>query len=44
MVWLAPGVVLYAVVGLVGLFVLALCRSASWAADDNERDGMPNRG
>jgi hypothetical protein len=43
MVWLAPGVVAYAVVGLVGLFVLALCRSASWAADENERGEIAER-
>jgi hypothetical protein len=43
MVWLAPGLVAYTVVGLVGLFVLALCRSASWAAEESERDEISRR-
>ena len=43
MVWLAPGLVAYAVVGLVGLFVLALCRPATWAADEGERDELAER-
>ena len=43
MVWLAPGVVAYAVVGFVGLFVLALCRSATWAAEDGDRDEIAER-
>ena len=43
MVWLAPGIVAYAVVGLVGLFVLVLCRPATWSTDESERDEIAER-
>jgi len=43
MLWLAPGLVAYTVVGLVGLFVFALCRPATWAGDESERDELSER-